>query len=175
MLKVIAIIVVVAIAIVLIAAATRPDTFTVQRSAEIKAPPERIFALIDDFRAWGQWSPYEKLDPAMQRSYSNPASGSGATYEWSGNAKAGAGSMEITASVPPSKIDLNLNFTKPFVAHNTVEFVFAPSGDNTHVTWTMSGPVPYMAKIMHMFFNMDKMVGGDFETGLANLKSIAEK
>jgi hypothetical protein len=175
MLKIIAIVVAVVIAAVLILAATRPDTFTVQRSAEIKAPAEKIFPLINDFHNWGQWSPYEKLDPAMQRNFSDPASGVGASYAWSGNAKAGAGNMKITASVPASKIALDLNFSKPFVAHNFVEFTFEPRGDFTRVTWAMRGPVPYMAKIMHMFVNMDKMVGGDFETGLANLKSIAEK
>lgn len=179
MIKTIGIAIAVAVIGVLAFAATKSDTFQVQRSASIKAPPAKIFALIDDFHRWGQWSPYEKLDPNMQRTFSSPASGVGATYDWKSDGKAGAGGMRITeASIPDSgigKVALDLNFIEPFATHNTVEFTLQPSGDATLVTWTMRGPRPYLAKVMHTIFDMDKMVGGDFETGLADLKTVAEK
>jgi hypothetical protein len=159
---------------VLIAAANKPDTFRVQRAASIKAPPEKIAAALTDFRGWGAWSPWEKLDPAMKRSYSGAEKGKGAIYAWEGNGSVGVGRMEIT-DVAPSRVALNLDFTKPFPANNKVEFALEPRGDATQVTWTMHGPVPYVAKIVHVVFDMDGMVGGQFETGLANLKSITEK
>lgn len=175
MLKTILLIVAVLIAALLIFAATRPDTFAVQRSVVINAAPEKIFPLINDFRSWGAWSPFEKLDPAMQRTFSEPASGVGARYEWSGNGNAGAGSMKITEVVAPSRLAIDLDFTKPMKANNKVVFTLQPGATGTQVTWLMHGPVPYVAKIMHIFFNMDKMVGGDFEKGLADLKAAAEK
>ncbi|MGQ0810689.1 MAG: SRPBCC family protein [Nitrospiraceae bacterium] len=175
MFKIIAIVVVVLIAALLIYAATKPDTFRVQRATTIKAPPEKIFPLINDFHSWGAWSPYEKLDPAMKRTYSGAAHGKGAVYEWESNGKAGKGRMEIAEASPPSKVTINLDFMKPFEAHNTAEFTLEPKGDSTNVTWAMYGPSPYMAKVIHIFFSMDSMVGKDFETGLANLKTVAEK
>ena len=175
MIKKIAIVVVVLIAGVLIFAATKPDTFRVQRAASIKAPPEKVFALINDFKRWGAWSPWEKKDPAMKRTFGAATSGKGATYAWEGNKDVGQGSMEITESVPPSKVALKLDFVKPFEGHNIVEFTLEPKGDTTNVTWAMQGPTPYFAKIIHVFINMDSMVGKDFETGLANLKAAAEK
>ena len=175
MLRKIAIVIVVLIAGVLVFAATKPDTFRVQRAADIKAPPEKVFALINDFKAWPSWSPWEKKDPAMKRSYGAVTSGKGATYAWEGNNDVGQGSMEITESVPPSKVVLKLDFIKPFAAHNTVGFTLASKGDTTNVTWAMQGPTPYFAKIIHVFINMDNMVGKDFEAGLANLKAAAEK
>ena len=175
MLKSIAIIVVVLIAGVLVFAATKPDTFRVQRAASIKAPPEKVFALINDFNRWAVWSPWEKKDPAMKRTFGAVTSGKGARYAWEGNKDVGQGSMEIAESVPPSKVTLKLDFVKPFEAHNMVEFTLEPKGDATNVTWAMQGPTPYFAKIIHVFINMDNMVGKDFETGLANLKSTAEK
>ena len=175
MFKTIAIIVVVAIAAVLLFALTRPDTFSVQRSASIKAPPEKVFALINDFKRWDAWSPWEKKDPAMKRSFGAATAGKGASYAWEGNKDVGQGSMEITNSVPSSAISLKLDFLKPFEAHNLVDFTLQAKGDATEVTWTMAGDTPYFAKIIHVFINMDSMVGKDFEAGLANLKSIAEK
>lgn len=175
MLKKIAIVIVVAIIAVLGFAATKPDSFRVERSATIKAPPEKIFAYINDFHRWNQWSPYEKLDPAMTRTLSGAESGKGAIYEWSGNNQAGAGRMEITDSTPASKITIKLDFSKPMEGHNTAEFTFTPQGDSTQVSWAMSGPMPYIAKVMSIFFNMDQMIGKDFETGLGNLKALSEK
>jgi len=174
MLKKIAVVVVVLIAGVLVFAATKPDTFRVQRSASIKAPPEKIAAVLGDFHAWQAWSPWEKMDPAMKRSYSGAEKGKGAAYAWEGNGKVGQGRMEITDAAP-SRVALNLDFIKPFEAHNKVVFTLTPKGDATEVNWAMQGPVPYMAKIVHVFMDMDSMVGKDFEAGLANLKTITEK
>ena len=174
MLKIIAVVVVVAVVAVLAFAATRPNTFHVARSTVIKAPPETVFALIDDFHHWRAWSPYENLDPAMTRTYGGPASGLGATYGWDGKGKAGAGQMEIVKAVAPSELDITLTFTKPFEAHNRAIFTLAPEGDGTRVTWAMEGPAPLMFKVMSLVVNMDKLVGRDFETGLASLKAAAE-
>ncbi|MFM9968478.1 MAG: SRPBCC family protein [Burkholderiales bacterium] len=175
MIQTTAIIVVVLIAIVLILAANKPDIFHVQRATSIKAPPEKIYALINDFKRWGAWSPWENKDPAMKRNYGATTEGKGAFYSWEGNKDVGLGSMEITETTASSKILLKLDFLKPFEAHNTIEFSFAPQGEVTEVNWSMQGPTPFMGKIMHVFMNMDKMVGKDFETGLANLKAAAEK
>ena len=175
MLKTIALVIVVAIAGVLIFAATKPDTFAVQRSTSIKAPPDRIFPLINDFKRWDAWSPWEKKDPAMKRSYGPTTSGKGAHYAWEGNNDVGQGSMDITESVPPSKVALKLDFVKPFEGHNVVEFTQVPRGESTDVTWSMSGPAPFMSKVMQVFVNMDRMIGKDFEAGLASLKAAAEK
>jgi len=174
MITIITLVVVVLIVAVLVYAATKPDLFRVRRATNIKAPPEKIFALINDYHRWVAWSPYEKLDPAMRRTYSGAASGTGAVYEWEGNSKAGKGRMEITDTAPPSKVVIKLDFVKPFEAHNIVEFTMEPTGASTNVTWDMHGPSSYLAKVMHVFFNMDRMVGKDFETGLANLKALAE-
>jgi uncharacterized protein YndB with AHSA1/START domain len=164
-----------AIAIVLLLAAAKPDTFRVERTATIAAPPERIFPLINDFRQWQNWSPFEKLDPAMTKTMSGSASGKGAIYEWKGNRKAGEGRMEIAEVSAPSEIDIDLRFVKPFRAHNTAEFRLEPQGGATKVTWAMRGKRPLVAKVMGMVLDFDKMIGRDFETGLANLKAIAER
>ena len=174
MFKIILIVVVVLILAVLAFAATRPGTFKVERATTIKAPPETILAFINDFRRWAVWSPWERLDPALKRSYSGPASGPGTVYEWHGNNKVGQGRMEIMAS-SPSATTIKLDFIKPFEAHNISDFVLQQRGGSTVVTWAMHGSKPYAAKLMHMFFNMDKLVGGDFERGLANLKTAAEE
>jgi uncharacterized protein YndB with AHSA1/START domain len=177
MLKIIAIvavILVVAVLAVLAYAATKPDTFTVRRSVGIKAPPEKIFPLINDYRNWPQWSPYENRDPAMKRSFSGAATGKGAIYAWDGDKNIGAGRMEILDTAPPSRVTIKLDFSRPFEAHNIVDFTLEPQGHMTTVTWAMRGPVRYMAKIIHVFMDMDKMVGTDFETGLANMKAAAE-
>lgn len=173
--SVIAAVVVVGIAIVLILAAMKPDQFRIQRSTAIKAPPDKIFPLINDFKAWPAWSPYENKDPAMNRTYGSATSGKGATYAWDGNGNVGAGNMLITDAPAPSKVALDLNMTRPMTAHNKVEFTLVPAGDTTTVTWAMRGETPYFAKVIHVFLNMDKMVGGDFESGLKNLKAAAEK
>ncbi len=175
MLKIIGIIAAVLIAGVLVLAAMKPDTFRVERSASIKAPPEKVFPLINDFKQWGAWSPWEKKDLAMKRSFGPVTSGKGARYAWDGNKDVGQGSMEIAESVPPSTVVIKLDFVKPFEAHNTVEFTLVPRGDATDVRWAMQGPTPYFAKIIHVFIDMDKMVGGDFEAGLAAMKAAAEK
>jgi uncharacterized protein YndB with AHSA1/START domain len=179
MVKTIAIIVVVllvvAVAGVLVLAATKPDTFRVQRATSIKAPPEKIFPLLNDLRSFASWSPYEHKDPAMKRTYSGAARGKGAVYEWDGDKNVGSGRIEIAETSPPSGVTLKLDMLKPFEAHNIVEFTLEPKRDSTNVTWAMHGRVPYLAKIVHVFLDVDTMVGNDFETGLANLKTIAEK
>jgi hypothetical protein len=166
--------VVVAVAIVLILAATKPDSFQVQRSIAINAPPERIQPLIADFRAWSAWSPWEKKDPAMKRSFSGAESGVGARYAWEGDKNVGKGSMEIVEAVP-TKVALKLDFAAPFEAHNEAVFALQPQGQITNVVWSMTGPTPFLGKIIHVFMNMDRMVGGDFEVGLAAMKAAAER
>jgi hypothetical protein len=172
---IIAIILAIAIAIVLLLALTKPNTFAVQRAIGIKAPAEKIFALINDFHQWGTWSPYENKDPAMKRTYSGANSGKGAVYAWDGNKNVGSGRMEILDTSVPSKIVIKLDFFKPFEGHNTAEFTMLPQGDATNLTWVMRGPAPFMSKVMQVFMNIDKMIGKDFEVGLANLKKITEK
>ncbi|MDO9560760.1 MAG: SRPBCC family protein [Bradyrhizobium sp.] len=164
-----------AIAIVLILALTRPNTFTIQRAAIVSAPPEKVFPLINDFRQWGGWSPWEHKDPAMKRTYSGAVRGKGAVYAWEGDKNVGKGRMEILDAAAPSKIVIKLDFLAPFEAHNTAEFTMLPHDDGTRVIWQMHGPAPFMAKVMRVFINIDKMVGKDFEAGLGNLKRLAEK
>jgi uncharacterized protein YndB with AHSA1/START domain len=172
---VIVLILVVAAGAVLAYAATRPDTFRVERSAEIKAPPERVFALIDDLRGWTAWSPYEKKDPAMKRSHSGASRGKGAVYEWDGDKNVGQGRMEIVDTAPPNRVTIKLDFMRPFEAHNTAEFVVQPAGDGSRVTWAIFGPMPLVSKVICLFMDMDRMIGKDFEEGLASLKALAEK
>jgi uncharacterized protein YndB with AHSA1/START domain len=149
--------------------------FHVQRAASIKAPPDKIFPLINDFRSWASWSPYEHKDPAMKKTYSGAATGKGAIYEWDGDKNVGSGRIEIADTSPPNRVAIKLDMIKPFAASNRVEFTLQPQGDATNVTWAMNGHTPYLAKIMHVFLDVDRMVGQDFETGLANLKALAEK
>ncbi len=172
---IIAILLALLIAGFLILASMRPNTFRVQRSIDINAPPEKIYPLINDYKHWASWSPYEKMDSAMKRTFSGAPSGKGAVYEWNGNKNIGRGRMEIIDATPPSKIGIKLDFFSPFEAHNIAEFTMQPKGDVTNVTWAMHGPVPFMAKIMHMIFSMDRMVGGQFAEGLANMKAVAER
>jgi uncharacterized protein YndB with AHSA1/START domain len=162
------------IAAFLIYAATRPDTFRFQRTARVNAPAEKIFPLINDYKNWTQWSPYEHRDPTLKRSFSGAPSGPGAIYAWEGNKNVGSGRMEIIDTAPPSKIIIKLDFFKPFKANNIAEFTLEPKGAATDVTWAMQGPVPYIGKIMHLIINCDKMVGNDFATGLASMKAVAE-
>ena len=171
---IVAIIVAVAIIAVLAYAASRPDTFRVQRTASIKAAPERIFPLIDDLHAHTTWSPFEK-DPAMKRTHSGAPRGKGAVYEWDGNNQVGSGRLAITDSTP-SKIIMALDMFRPFKASNTVEFSLQPNaGASTTVTWAMHGRQPFMAKLMSTFIDCDKMVGKQFEEGLGKMKALAEK
>lgn len=149
------------------------ETFRLERSTRIDAPPQAAFALVDDFHRWTSWSPWEKLDADLQRTYSGAANGVGAVYAWDGK-KAGSGRMEIIASEPGARIVIKLDFIKPFAAHNTAEFTFVPDGNGAKVTWAMTGPVTLVSKIMGLFFSTEKFVGPQFEEGLANMKRIAE-
>lgn len=155
-------------------ATTRPNAFRIERSTVIQAPPEKIFPFINDFHKWQAWSPWENIDPTMQRTYSGTAEGVGAIYAWQGAGKVGAGRMEITTARPSSVIIIQLDFMKPFEAHNIAEFTLTPQGQNTELTWAMHGPSPYISKLMGIFFNMDRMIGRDFEKGLNSLRLIAE-
>lgn len=175
MLKKIAIAIVVILALIMGLAATKPDTFTVQRVTTIKAPPEKIMSFISDFHNWPAWSPWEKLDPNMQRTFTGAPNGKGAIYEWHGNSDVGRGRMEIADFSAPSKVNIKLEFIEPVAMTNMTEFVLTPQGENTTVTWNMTGPMPFMAKVMSVFSSMDAMVGRDFEKGLAQLKTAAEK
>jgi uncharacterized protein YndB with AHSA1/START domain len=162
------------LALLLLLAARKPDTFVVQRSAEIAAPPEKIFPLINDFRRWQSWSPYEKLDPAMKRTLRGAPEGKGALYAWESKGRAGVGEMEITDSMSPARVALALRFTKPFQCNNRVLFTLDRENAATRVTWRMEGPASFVHKLMHVVFNMDRMVGRDFEAGLASLKTATE-
>jgi uncharacterized protein YndB with AHSA1/START domain len=167
--------VVVAVAGLLLYATTKPDVFRIERSVVINAPPEKIFPLITDLRQWPAWSPYEKKDPAMKRSYGVVTRGRGAIYEWDGDGNVGSGKIIITESAQPSLVRLDLDMIRPFAAHNIVEFRLEPQGDATKVSWMMNGAIPYPAKVVHVLFDMDQMVGKDFVDGLASLKAAAEK
>lgn len=178
MITIVVIALAVAVAVLLAYAASKPDTFAVQRSTIIAAPPEQIFPLIDDLHAQSAWSPFEK-DPAMKRTHSGPARGTGAVYAWDGNRKVGAGQIAITESKPPSKVVLSLRMSRPFKADNTVEFTLDRTGagtrvTGTRVTWAMRGRSPFMAKLMGLFMNCDAMVGKQFDEGLAKLKHLVE-
>lgn len=175
MLKKIALGLVVIVAAVLLFALTKPDTFSVERSATIKAPPEKVYPLISDFHQWSQWSPWEKLDPNMKRNHSGAPQGQGAIYAWTGNDDVGEGRMEITGVTAPTQVNIKLDFIKPFAAQNTTVFTLTPQGDSTQVKWVMKGPAPYITKLMTVFVSMDKMIGKDFEQGLANMKATAER
>jgi uncharacterized protein YndB with AHSA1/START domain len=172
---IIAVILAIAIAAVLVFAATKPDTLRVQRSIAINAPPERIFPLIADFHQWVTWSPYEQKDPAMKRTYDGAERGKGAIYAWNGDKNVGSGRMEILEATAPQKIVIKLDFFTPFEGHNTAEFTMLPQGDGTHVTWLMHGPARFVTKLIQVVMNLDNMIGKDFEAGLAKLKQITEK
>ena len=174
MFKKIALVLVLVIAGLLVYAATTPDSFHVERTASINADPEKIFLLINDFHSWSVWSPWEKLDSEMKRIHSGAASGKGAVYEWEGNSQVGKGRMEILDATFPSRVTVKLDFLEPFEGHNIAEFTLSQPGDSTNVTWSMDGPSPYMAKLMGVFVDMDAMIGKDFQTGLSNLRVVAE-
>jgi uncharacterized protein YndB with AHSA1/START domain len=162
------------IAFILGLAATKDDSFTMERAITIKAPPEKIMPLLSDFKNWPTWSPWENLDPKMQRTFSGATSGKGAVYNWVGDSKVGEGRMEITDMMSPSKLVIKLDFVKPMASSNVTEFLLTPEGEQTKVTWKMAGPVDYPTKVMLVFTSLDAMIGPDFERGLAKLKTVAE-
>jgi hypothetical protein len=175
MLKTLALIVIAVIAVALLYATTQPDTFRVERSIRITATPDKLAPLVNDFHQWEKWSPWEKIDPALTRTYSGAASGKGAVYAWAGNKDIGQGRMEVMEAASPAKVLIKLDFITPFEAHNLVEFTLVPEGNATVVTQAMYGPSPFISKVMSLAFSMDKMVGGKYEEGLASLKALAEK
>ena len=156
-------------------AAMKPNEFSMSRNLDMKATPKKIFTQLNDFKNWANWSPWDKMDPSMQRNYTGSASGTGAKYAWIGNKKVGEGDMEITNSVPSTSVVLNLNFLKPFKATNVTEFTIKPNGATSNLNWEMRGNLNLMMKVMHIFMDMDKVVGKDFEAGLTNLKGIVER
>lgn len=160
--------------LLLLLAASKPDTFRVERTISIKGAPAQAAALINDFHHWAAWSPWEKLDPAMQRTFSGAAQGVGAIYEWTGNGKVGQGRMQIMET-SPSRTLIKLDFIRPFAGHNTTEYTFEAKGEYTQVTWAMFGPCPFVSKIMQVFTSMDRMIGKDFEAGLNNIKAVVER
>jgi hypothetical protein len=162
------------IAVVLAYAATRPDRFQVRRSTSITASADKIFPLINDLRAFNTWNPFDKKDPNIKGTYSGPSSGKGASYGFE-STKAGTGSIEIVDIAPASRVTMRLIMIKPIAADNRVEFTLEPQGGTTRVTWEMDGEAPFVGKVIHLIFNMDKMVGKDFEAGLADLKALAER
>ena len=160
---------------VLAYAATLPDTFRVQRTVSIKAPPERIFPFINNLKTMNEWNPFAKQDPTIRITYSGPAGGKGAANDWDSDGRAGQGRLEITDSAPPSQVTMRLDMIKPMEGHNTIVFALQPQADGTNVTWSMTGTCPYIAKVIQVFLSMDRMIGGEFEKGLADLKAMAEK
>ena len=177
MLKLIVIIaglIVILVAGLLALAATKPDEIRVQRLVHIKAPADRIFPLINDFRLWREWSPYEAKDPAMARELSGAESGKGAIYAWNGNKEVGQGRMEILKSTAPQEVVIELTFLKPMQNRGIAEFLLTPTGDGTEISWTTTMPAPLISKVMQVFFDLDQMIGKDFEAGLANLKAKME-
>ncbi|MCC7052529.1 MAG: SRPBCC family protein [Gemmatimonadaceae bacterium] len=168
-------VILVIVGIVALAALRRPDSFRVERSITINAPPARIFPLVNDFQQFGKWSPWEHLDPGMTRAISTPSAGTGASYAWSGNRKAGAGRMEIIESVPGSRVKATFTFLKPIPSQNTAEYTLVPSGSATTVTFRMYGPSPFLSRVMQVFVSMDDLLGKDFEKGLAAMKVEAER
>lgn len=174
MLWILVIIVLLAFGAAFALAARKPDKFNIERSIVIDAPADKIFPLIDDFRRWPAWSPWETIDPTMTRHYSGAASGLGAVYAWAGKGKAGTGRMEIVQSSPSAKIAIKLDFSKPFDAHNSTEFLLQPQSGATRVTWSIYGPQRFFEKVIGLFISPDRMVGGQFDKGLAKLKSISE-
>lgn len=166
---------VIAVIAVLGLAATKPNTFRVERTVTVNAAPEKIFPLINDLREQNKWSPWDKKDPAMKRTFSGATKGVGAVYEWDGNKEIGAGRMEIMGSVAPSRVVMKLDFIRPMEGHNIAALTLDPRGPATAVTWSIRGPMPFVSKVMCVFMDMDKMIGVEFEKGLADLKILAEK
>jgi uncharacterized protein YndB with AHSA1/START domain len=174
MLKIILIALAVIAAVFVVVVALQPSQFRVVRSTTISAPPQAVFAQVNDFHRWEKWNPWGKIDPAMKQSYEGAPAGSGAVYTWIGNNEVGEGRMTIMESGPNELVRVKLEFFKPFAATNTAEFTFKPEGNQTVVTWAMFGDKNFMAKAVHLFMNMDKMIGGQFDKGLADMKSAVE-
>ena len=162
------------VVVLCVVVAMQPNEFTVTRSATFNAPPDAVFAQVNDFHKWGSWSPWEKLDPNMQRTFSGPSAGKGASYAWKGNDEVGEGQMTIADSQPSDAIKVDLEFIKPFAMSSDTSFTFKPEGDKTSITWAMTGKHNFLSKAMCLVVDMDKLVGADFEKGLANLKPIVE-
>jgi hypothetical protein len=161
------------VVLLLIVVALQPGSFRIERTAKISSAPGEVFALVNDFRKWQAWSPWENIDPKLERKYSGAAAGTGAVYDWSGNGEVGQGQMSIVESRPDELIGIRLEFFKPFKGVNTTEFTFVPVGHRqTQVTWSMHGPKNFLAKALHMVLSMEKMIGGQYEKGLANLESV---
>ena len=175
MINTVALLVVLAIGALLLHAASRPKVMAVQRSALIQAPAEKIHPLINDLRCFNTWNPYEKKDPALKGRYRGPASGPGAGYDFEGNKDVGKGSIQITGSAVPGRVTMELHMIKPMEGRNTIDFTLVPRGEATEVTWAMHGPSPFIARLVGVFIDMDRMIGRDFEAGLANLQSVAER
>jgi uncharacterized protein YndB with AHSA1/START domain len=166
--------VLVVILAVVVFIATRPASFRIERSARIDAPPDVVFSIINDLHQWGRWSPYDKRDPAMKKTFEGSPAGPGAVYAWNGNNQVGEGRLTIMESKPGELVAMKLEFSRPFACTNRAIFTLAPSEGGTRVTWTMEGKNTLMGKAMSLFMNMDKMVGTDFEEGLANLNTTAQ-
>jgi uncharacterized protein YndB with AHSA1/START domain len=163
------------IAVVLVAVvAAQSSTFRISRSATISAPPERVFAEVNDLHKWEAWSPWLKADPTAKTAYDGAPAGAGAAFRWSGNKDVGEGRMTITESRPNQLVRLKLDFMRPFASTSVAEFTFVPDGNRTVVTWSMTGDKNFMAKAIHLVLDMDKMVGGKFDEGLAQMKVVAE-
>src|ERR1700681_1648898 len=175
MIKIIALAIVLAVVVFLPYVATQPGEFKITRTRAMKASPEAIFGLINNLRDFNRWNPFAQGDPALKIDYSGPPSGQGATYVWDSTGKSGQGRMEIADSSPSSHVAMRLYSNKPFEAHNQVMFLIEPEGSTTRVTWTMTGRSAFLHKLMGTLFNMDKMVGGEFDKGLTNLKGLAER
>ena len=175
MVKIMLIVVALLLAGLMFYVATRPASFRIQRSIRIAAPREKLFAYVSDLHNFDAWSPWSPLDPAMRKMHFGATSGVGAGYEWQGNNKVGHGRMEIAEAVAPERVLIKLDFLKPFEAHNMAEYLLAESGGETEFTWAMYGPNNFLSKVMGLFFNMDKLVGAQFEQGLAALKTVAER
>lgn len=174
MLKKILAVVGLVIAVILIIAAFKPATFGVERKIVIDAPPEVVFAQVNDLHKWEAWSPWAKLDPNSKQTFEGPATGKGSSQAWDGNNEVGAGKMTIIESQPPSRIDINVEFYKPMAGTNLTEFTFTPQGSKTEVAWKMSGKNGFVGRLFCLFVNMDKMLGDQFEQGLNSLKAVSE-
>ncbi|CAN5318078.1 SRPBCC family protein [soil metagenome] len=166
--------IVIGVAVFCVVVSIQPEDFRITRTATLNAPPEKAFEQVNDFHKWEAWSPWAKIDPAMKTMYSGPSSGVGASYSWIGNSQVGEGKMTITETRPNDSVKINLDFIQPFAAKNMTEFTFKPDGDKTNVTWSMTGKNNFMAKGFNLLMNMDKLVGGDFEKGLTQMKTAVE-
>jgi hypothetical protein len=169
------IVIAVVVALLIVVIATRPTDFSITRSTTISASPQAVFPHVNDFHHWEAWSPWAKIDPEMKMTFAGPAAGTGAVYTWTGNSKVGEGRMTIVESHPSDLVRIKLEFLKPFAATNATEFTFQPQGSQTAVTWSMSGKRNFMTKAMGLVMSMEKMLGGQFEKGLYQLKAVVEK